>query len=71
MANEKGAPIYEPEERLIRAELQRLQREAARNDFMKDANQIAGGRAEPLIALVSRWGRYDVVSKVLTDPDLL
>jgi hypothetical protein len=72
MANAAGAPLYENEESTIKRELDRLQREAARSDFMKDANQLAsGGRGEGLVALVSRWGRYDVALKVLSDPDFL
>ena len=49
--NAAGVPLHEENEDLILSEINRLQREAARNDFMKDANQLKS-RGEGLVSLV-------------------
>ena len=63
------APMDEDDQEKVRREVQRLLREAARNDFMRDSNQLTASRGEGLVALVSRWGRHDVTERVLEDGD--
>ena len=53
--NAAGVPLHEENEDLILSEINRLQREAARNDFMKDANQLKS-RGEGLVSLSSPDG---------------
>ena len=69
LANKAGRPVVDDETiKVVRGELERLLLQAACNDFMRASNNMVrgkGARGLGLVALVARWGRYDVLERVL------
>ena len=59
------------DEHRLRQAVSLLRREAARNDFLRDSNQLTSARGEGLLSLIARWGHHDVVERVLSNADFL
>ncbi len=64
-------PLAEEDRASVAQELERLVLQAASNDFARDASPIIHYNRTPLVALVARWGRYDVLKQLLSDPDMI